>query len=99
MLQFLQENNIDINETIAEFWPHFARAGKDKITLAELLSHQGGLCALDRRVDVLNYGAVIRALEEQALLWPPGTAHGYHARTFGLLLDELVRRIVGKPLA
>src|SRR5439155_895787 len=23
----------------------------------------------------------------------PGTAHGYHARTFGFLLDELVRRI------
>jgi CubicO group peptidase (beta-lactamase class C family) len=32
-------------------------------------------------------------------LWPPGTAHGYHARTFGFLLDELVRRIAGKTLS
>jgi CubicO group peptidase (beta-lactamase class C family) len=99
MLHVLQENKIDINERVAEFWPQFARAGKERITLAQLLSHQAGLCALDRRVDVLDYGAVIRALEEQKPLWPPGTAHGYHARTFGFLLDELVRRIAGKPLA
>src|SRR5207248_2212035 len=30
--------------------------------------------------------------------WPPGGAHGYHARTFGFLLDELVRRISGTRL-
>jgi len=54
---------------------------------------------LDRRVDVLDYDAVIRALEAQKPLWPPGTAHGYHARTFGFLLDELVRRIAGKTLS
>src|SRR5437762_1108351 len=99
VLHTLQEHKIDINQRVAEFWPEFAQAGKAKITLAQLLSHQAGLCALDRRVDVLDYGAVIRALEEQAPLWPPGTAHGYHARTFGFLLDELVRRIAGKPLA
>src|SRR5437773_640063 len=99
VLHVLQENKIAINEPVAEFWPQFARAGKEKITLAELLSHQGGLCALDRRVDVLDHGAVVRALEEQKPLWPPGTAHGYHARTFGFLLDELVRRIAGKALS
>src|SRR5262249_59177791 len=69
------------------------------ITVAQLLSHQAGLCALDRRVDVLDYDGVIRALEAQAPLWPPGTAHGYHARTFGFLLDELLRRITGKTLS
>ncbi len=99
VLHVLQEHKIDINQRVAEFWPEFAQAGKEKITLAQLLSHQAGLCALDRRVDVLDYGAVIRALEEQTPLWPPETAHGYHARTFGFLLDELVGRIAGKPLA
>src|SRR5207248_4205951 len=99
VLHVLQENKIDINEPVAEFWPVFAQAGKVKITLAQLLSHQAGICALDRRVDMLDYGPVIRALEEQKPLWPPGTAHGYHARTFGFLLDELVRRLAGKPLA
>ncbi len=99
VLHVLQENKIDIDRCVAEFWPEFAQAGKDKITLAQLLSHQAGLCALDRPVDVLDYSAVIGALEAQRPLWPPETAHGYHARTFGFLLDELVRRIAGKPLA
>jgi CubicO group peptidase (beta-lactamase class C family) len=99
VLHVLQKHKIDLDQRVAEFWPEFAQAGKADITLAQLLSHQAGLCALDRRVDVLDYGAVIRALEAQKPLWPPGTAHGYHARTFGFLLDELVRRIAGKMLS
>jgi CubicO group peptidase (beta-lactamase class C family) len=58
-----------------------------------LLSHQAGLCAIDTSVDVLDYPAIVAALEKQTPLWPPGTAHGYHARTFGFLIDELMRRI------
>ncbi|HSS16506.1 MAG TPA: serine hydrolase domain-containing protein, partial [Candidatus Dormibacteraeota bacterium] len=93
VLHVLQEHRISIERPVAEFWPEFAQADKEKITLSQLLSHQAGLCALDARVDILDYSAVIRALEVQKPLWPPGTAHGYHARTFGFLLDEIVRRI------
>jgi CubicO group peptidase (beta-lactamase class C family) len=89
----LQEQKIDIERRVAEFWPEFGQFGKAQITLAQLLSHQAGLAALDRAVDILDYTAVIDALEKQVPNWSPGTAHGYHARTFGFLLDELVRRI------
>src|SRR5438552_12986105 len=95
----MHEHKIKISQRFAEFLPEFAQAGKEKITLAQLLSHQAGLCALDRRVDVLDYEAVIQALETQRPLWPPGTAHGYHARTFGFLLHEVLRRIPGKALS
>jgi CubicO group peptidase (beta-lactamase class C family) len=98
-LHALQQQNIDLNRRVAEFWPEFGQANKDKITVGQLISHQAGLCALDQRVDVVDYDGVIRALEAQAPLWPPGTAHGYHARTFGFLLDEIVRRITGKTLS
>ena len=99
LLHVLQERGIGLDRAVAEFWPEFAQAGKEEITLAQLLSHQAGLCALDERVEVTDYGAIIRALERQAPLWPPGTRHGYHARTFGFLLDELVRRLAGQALA
>jgi CubicO group peptidase (beta-lactamase class C family) len=99
VLRVLQEQGIGFDRCVAEFWPEFAQAGKENITLWQLLSHQAGLCALDQRVDVLDYGAVIRALEVQKPLWWPGSAHGYHARTFGFLLDQLVRRIAGKTLS
>jgi CubicO group peptidase (beta-lactamase class C family) len=99
LLHALQEHDIELERHVAEFWPEFAQAGKSEITLAQLLSHQAGLSALDQTTDVLDYAAVIAALERQKPLWPPGSAHGYHARTFGFLIDECVRRIAGKPVA
>jgi CubicO group peptidase (beta-lactamase class C family) len=99
VLHALQRQNVELIRPVAEFWPEFAQSNKDKITLAQLLSHQAGLCALDQRVDVLDYDGVIHALEAQTPLWFPGSAHGYHARTFGFLLDELVRRMTGKTLS
>ncbi len=98
MLHVLQEEKIALDRRVAEFWPEFAQNGKGEITVAQLLSHQAGLAAFDDRVDVREYESVIHALERQAPLWPPGTAHGYHARTFGFLLDELVRRLTSNTI-
>ncbi len=98
LLHVLQEHKIPLDHPVAELWPEVAQAGKASITLAQLLSHQAGLPALDDRVDILDYAAVVDALARQKPAWPPGTAHGYHARTFGFLLEELVRRIAHQPL-
>src|SRR3982751_1734730 len=98
LLHVLQKNEIELERRVAEFWPTFAEGGKADITLAQLLSHQAGLVALDESVDVRDYAAVVRALEKQKPIWTPGTAHGYHARTFGFLLDELVRRIDSRSI-
>jgi len=99
LLHVLQERDIGLERRVAEFWPEFAQAGKGEVSLAHLLSHQAGLSALDQPADILDYGSVIAALEKQKPLWPPGTAHGYHARTFGFLVDECVRRLTGKRIA
>src|SRR5215471_21663218 len=99
LLHVLQEHKIDIKRRAEEFWPEFGQAGKEEITLAQLVSHQAGLAALDRKVDILDCPAVLDALERQEPNWPPGSAHGYHARTFGFLLDELVCRVAGVTLA
>ncbi|MFN2623103.1 MAG: serine hydrolase domain-containing protein [Chthoniobacterales bacterium] len=99
LLHALQEREIELERHVSEFWPEFAQAGKSEISLEQLLSHQAGLSALEQRADILDYDAVIAALEKQKPLWPPGTAHGYHARTFGFLVDECVRRLSGKRIA
>jgi len=95
LLHALQEKKIKIDRRVSEFWPEFRQSGKNDVTIAQLISHSAGLCALDANAEVTDYPAVIRALEKQAPLWSPGSAHGYHARTFGFLIDELTRRICG----
>src|ERR1700731_588440 len=59
MLDLLHGRGVELTRRVAEFWPEFAKAGKSEITLAQLLSHQAGLCAFDASVDVLDYPAVI----------------------------------------
>jgi CubicO group peptidase (beta-lactamase class C family) len=98
VLKCLWEAGIPLETPVASVWPRFAQAGKGAITFADVLAHRAGLAALDRPPDVFDYPAVIRALEEQAPLWPAGDGHGYHPRTSGYLWDEIVRLLTGKTL-
>jgi CubicO group peptidase (beta-lactamase class C family) len=92
---------LDPEERVARYWPEFSAAGKDEVTVGQLLSHQAGLAGTTRTLslpEVLAWEPVVRALEEQEPLWAPGTAHGYHALTFGTLAGELVRRVTGRTV-
>lgn len=98
LLHACQEHAVSPLSSVAELWPEFSQAGKERVTIAELLSHQAGLPALSAAADVRDHAAVAAALAAEAPHWPPGTGHGYHPRTFGYLVDELLRRITGTTL-
>lgn len=91
----LEEARLPLDSPVSEIWPEFVGAGKAQMSFAHFFSHTAGLCALDERVSIMNYESVIEALEHQQPLWDPGMKQGYHARTFGFLMDEIVRRITG----
>ncbi|MBE7497572.1 MAG: beta-lactamase family protein [Verrucomicrobiaceae bacterium] len=94
-LMALAEADLPLDCPVAEVWPEFVGGGKADMRFLHLFTHTAGLCALDERVPIFNYEAVIEALERQQPLWEPGTRQGYHARTFGFLMDEIVRRVTG----
>lgn len=83
------------DEPVATVWPEFAAQGKAAISFRQLLQHQAGLPVLQNVVPVEDRTAVVEALAQSAPAWEPGSAHGYHPRTFGFLLDEVVRRVCG----
>lgn len=96
LLHALQEHQISLDQRVSEFWPEFAQAGKEKITLAELLSHRAGLAALDKKgLSPIDHECIARELAAQVPNWHFDGGHGYGAKTFGCLLDELLRRITG----
>jgi CubicO group peptidase (beta-lactamase class C family) len=93
---------LDIDLPVARYWPEFARAGKETITMRLLLGHQAGLPAVRtplRPGGLLDWEYVVERLAEEAPFWEPGTRQGYHAFTFGHLVGEVVRRAAGKELA
>ncbi|MBX9742283.1 MAG: beta-lactamase family protein [Chthoniobacterales bacterium] len=94
LLHAMQENGTTPEEKVATFWPEFAQAGKENITIAQLLSHQAGLAALEKEgLGLTDHDAIAQALAAQAPNWIYDGTHGYGARTFGFLVDELFRRI------
>jgi len=91
----LNEAGVSVDARVSEIWPEFGQANKGDVRFRHLLSHTAGLSALDVAVPILEYANVIRSLENQIPLHPPGERQAYHARTFGFLLDEVVRRVTG----
>lgn len=98
MYRLVEEGRLDLDAPVARYWPGFAANGKAKITVRHVLSHRAGLPALDRtlsREELLAWDPVIEAIEAQRPLWEPGTAYTYHAKTFGWLAGEVIRRVTG----
>lgn len=96
--RLIQDGALDPDETVASYWPEFAAAGKGSITVRQLLSHQAGLPAIDGEftlAEALSWNPIVEALAAEAPQWEPGTKHGYHMRSFGWLVGELVRRVTG----
>jgi CubicO group peptidase (beta-lactamase class C family) len=94
-----ERGELDLEAPVAECWPEFAAEGKEAIPVRQLLSHRAGLPVIDRTLpvaDVLRWDPMIEALAAQRPVWAPGTAHGYHGRTFGWLVGEVVRRVSGR---
>lgn len=99
VLHALQERHLDpLTVKVAELWPEFAQSGKESVTIAQLMSHQAGLSVLTEPVEVWDYAAVIAALAAEPPHWNLGDGHGYHPRTFGFLMDELIRRMTGASM-
>ncbi|MEU4143101.1 serine hydrolase domain-containing protein [Streptomyces parvulus] len=95
----VERGMLDLDVPVAKYWPEFAANGKADIPVRWLLSHQAGLVALDQSLplaEALAWDPMTAALAAQRPQWVPGTAHGYHGRTWGWLVGEVIRRVSGR---
>jgi CubicO group peptidase (beta-lactamase class C family) len=93
-----EEGRLDFDAPVAAYWPEFAAEGKGTMPVRWLFSHRAGLAAIDRPLgldDVYAWDPVVDALAAQRPNWEPGSAHGYHALTYGWLAGQVVRRVAG----
>ncbi|VDL83591.1 unnamed protein product [Nippostrongylus brasiliensis] len=92
----MDKENVPYERKLSEFWPEFAQNGKENVTIMNVVHHQAGLPYSDQTVtreDVLDWRKMSAYFENAKPVWPPGTQTGYHALTFGFLVDQIVRRI------
>lgn len=99
VLQLVGEGKLELDVPVARYWPEFAAAGKDRITLRHLLSHQAGLPALHAMLPaeaLYDWQAMTSALAAEQPWWPLGEGHGYAPITYGWLVGEVLRRVEGR---
>lgn len=97
----VDQGKLNYDTRLAHYWPEFGAHGKDKLTVAEALSHQSGVPGFATPINPglwLDPPALAARLAEEPPLWPPGTGSGYHPTTWGYLVGELVWRVAGRTL-
>ncbi|MBX3707163.1 MAG: beta-lactamase family protein [Pseudomonadales bacterium] len=96
----VEDGLIDYEVPVRDYWPELT-AGRNGLTVGQLLSHQGGLCGLRGPVtvaDLYDWDGMIRRIEAEEPHWEPGEGAGYHAVLWGYLPGELARRLTGRTL-
>ncbi|MFD7661861.1 serine hydrolase domain-containing protein [Streptomyces sp. NPDC059788] len=97
----VQEGVLDLDQRVCHYWPEFGVAGKERITLRELLAHRAGLVGTDAGFtpeEMADDRIVAERLAGQRPYWRPGSAFGYHALVIAALSGEVVRRATGRSV-
>lgn len=92
----VEEDRIGYDQLVTTIWPEFGQAGKDELTIGQVMSHQAGLSGITNpdwsAKDWFDWEKTISQLERQTPIFPPGSASGYHPVTYGFLAGEIARR-------
>jgi CubicO group peptidase (beta-lactamase class C family) len=101
LLILVERGEAGVDAPVARYWPEFAAAGKDEVTVAMILGHRAGVPAIREPLPgeaMYDWGGMCDALAAEPPWWEPGTTHGYHVNTFGFLVGEIVRRVSGEGI-
>jgi len=92
---------LDLDGRLADYWPEYAKNGKEDTLVSMFLDHSAGLPHVRAKLKdgaYYDYDYMLRVIEDEAPFWKPGQRHGYHGVVFGWTVGELVRRASGKRL-
>ena len=102
MMAMAQERGLlDYGDKIAKHWPEFGQAGKEDITIADLMRHEGGLASFPEPIEITDVqpenikkncaGAKIAKMTPS---WPENGRRQYHACSRGWIANEIFRRVM-----
>jgi CubicO group peptidase (beta-lactamase class C family) len=98
VMQLVEHRRLDLDAPASTYWPAFAAAGKEAITIRDLLTHYSGLKPdLSTRRRWSGYQTAMNMLIAERPLYPTRAQYVYSDENFEVL-GEIVRRVSGMPL-
>jgi len=98
-MKLVDRGLLDLDATIARYWPEFGQNGKDKVTIREFLTHRGGVPIFDPPVTweaLSDWQRIVSQLAAQPHRFGGENVLCYHPTTFGFVLGEVIRRVDGR---
>jgi len=98
-LMLVDRGLVDVDATVASYWPEFAAGGKADVTVRDALTHQAGVPWFDPPIPGATYGdwaAATARLAAQPHCFGGERRVCYHAATLGFVLGEIMRRVDGR---
>ncbi|MFZ4181068.1 serine hydrolase [Streptomyces sp. R02] len=108
-VQQIERGRLTLEAPVASHLPDFGRAGKQDVTIRQLLTHTSGFRAWIPLYEAPTYEDKVRRVYDEALANPPGTAYLYSdlnlislqlvlEQVTGRKLDVLLREEITGPL-
>jgi len=104
LLQLVESGTLTLDTRVAQHFPEFGKHGKERVTIAHLLTHRGGFPdntpELSRGLARVSrdWDEALRFVCAMPLAWEPGAERGYHPGSAWFVVGELVQRLDGRPL-
>jgi CubicO group peptidase (beta-lactamase class C family) len=98
----LERGELSEDMRVVDVWPEFGAHGKDGVTLRHVLLHTAGVPGLPpgtSAADLCRWDHMCAVIAEAEPWWEPGTRFGYHAKTFGFVVGEILRRVTGNTIS
>uniref|UniRef100_A0A0K0ENF1 Beta-lactamase domain-containing protein n=1 Tax=Strongyloides stercoralis TaxID=6248 RepID=A0A0K0ENF1_STRER len=90
----VDRGHLNYEDKITKYWPEFGKNNKENITVEMVMTHTSGIVLIDQQIeieDALNHDIMKEIIENQKPYWEPGTKIGYHAISYGWLVDQIIR--------
>jgi CubicO group peptidase (beta-lactamase class C family) len=98
IMLLVQRGQVQLDRPVQDYLPDFQGAGKDRVTVRNLLSHTSGLRAdIPLYKDAADPAAARRLVMDEPLRWPPGRRVVYSDLN-AMLLGWIVEAVSGEPL-
>ena len=98
VMMLVEEGRVRLRAPVAEYLPAFARRGKERITVQQLLAHVSGLRPdLDLEQEFDGRALALERTYDERPVAAPGERFIYSDLNF-MLLGEMVERVSGLPL-